>query len=293
MEGLSKMEVFKKLVDKVLCFDIGIVDFEGKYFHVLHDNDYNPQRRDELMEMRKNAISELLNLDPDQAKRQVQRLKNIFEEIDSSFWKLVEEDGPETAFEYFGKICYANNINLRYGSAGFATITRNFCSDIQDEITDKLRIIDNLSNALLSVNGDLEPLPISKYVLGYNPDEVKVSNKTRMDVPIILWNRVLTEGQTISPSNQKLEIKKISTDVKDFSWFLNSNGSQIIEKLTTYYQGAKPVELFAMVFALIEMDLIKEDKKNLKKVTLKDISNALQLTFKTPISEQSASNNIG
>lgn len=253
------MKNFFKLTEVILSFKFIAVERDGKRYYEIDNPIEDSVWHDELTELRRKAIIELISAGRDISISQVKRLRNIHSDLDTCLNCVqIEED----RFAQFEAACWTHNITIhRQGElSGEVTISTSFISNLQTELWARGFMIEQLEKALQNVFFNA-PIRIDSPFenIDYLADHNQIGREER--------------GLT-------------------FYGFLNDKGKQIINNLVQHYSNSSPQVLFSMLFALLQLNMIDSSKRNFRKLKLKELAGVISSTFGRKLSPQTTTYNL-
>jgi len=274
-----------------MSFTLGVREYNGKRYITLEDEIKDLVHWDDHIILRNKAIIELLSLEPDHAFRLIKRFKNIFLEVERDFFK-VQDYNSESALEQFELVANLRGIIVKKSSRGNDVIvTSNFTNSLENDIWARGFTISQLEDALKSAIEDKLPDPVSIFVENEAIDSLPYNNTFEKDeVDWSLWVKITEQGTLINTIIKTKET--LHPENANFLLFLNDKGKSVFNDIKTYYNKARPVDVFAVFYAMVDLDLILSDKKNLLKPTRKVVAEAIGSAFGTSLSPQIVGHNI-
>jgi hypothetical protein len=196
------------------------------------------------------------------------------------------------ALDQFEATCYHRGVLVKRSSwEGEVIVTSNFTNDLENDIWARQFSISQIEDALKSAIEDKVLDAISIFV-----DEGALESLPNNNVSVTQkvewseWHRITEKGVLISKLNAVDKILYPKLNV--LSGFLNKKGESVIRYIQDFYKGAKPADVFAVYYAMVDLELIAEDKRNLFKLTRKAVAEVLGGLFETPLSTQIVGHNI-
>lgn len=282
---------FNQLMDILMSFNLGVRQYNDQQYITVENVIKDLVHYDIHIEMRNKSIVELLGLEPAHAFRLINRFKNIFLEIERDFFKVVNYDS-RMALEQFEATCYHRGVLVKRSSwEGEVIVTSNFTNDLENDIWARKFTISQMNDALKSAIEDKVLDPMSIFVEASDLENLPNNNVSETQKIVWSeWDKITERGMLISRLNAIDKI--LYPKLNGLSGFLNKKGESVIKSIQDFYKGAKPADIFAVYYAMVKLELITEDKKNLFKLTRKAVAEALGGLFETPLSTQIVGHNI-
>lgn len=266
-----------------MTYSLGLREFEDKCYITLEDDITDLVHYDEHMALRNEAIMELLTIEPDIALRYLKRYRNINKEIERDFFKIRDYSSELTLEQVENVAAFRGVFVKRSVWRENSIVTPNFINTLENNIWARGFIVSQIEEAVRSVIEDKEPEPISIFVEAGVIDILPKNPEANCFLDWHLWDNI--KKSTLITS-QVEDASNIHDNKKDFTSLLTDAGKLVFNDIRTYYRGAQPVTIFAVFYAMADLNLISDDSKNLFKLTRKSVAEALGAAFETTLSTQ-------
>jgi hypothetical protein len=196
------------------------------------------------------------------------------------------------ALEQFEMTCYHRGVLVKRSSwESEMIVTSNFTNDLENDIWARQFTISQLEDALKSAIEDKVLEPMSIFVEEGALEDLPNNKATdTQEIEWKEWFTILKKGILLSKVNAIDKI--LYPDSNVLLGFLNQKGETVIKDIKEFYRGAKPADIFAVYYAMVELELVVDDKRNLFKLTRKAVAEALGGLFETQLSTQIVGHNI-
>lgn len=283
---INYMQIFTQLTDMMLFYDFGIREYEGQSYITLENDMADAVFSNEHLRLLDKAVIELLLIPPEQAYRLVRRFVNIFTELERDFFK-VRDYSSESTLEQFELICSMRGVIIERSVWRVESlVSTNFINALENDIWARHYTFERIEDALKSAINNELPKSESIFMEEGAIDNLPIRPETSVYIDWTLWDKI-EKGRLL-----KKETEETSTVINSFSSFLTAEGKRTIDRIQAHYHGARPVNLFAVFYAMSELGLIADDKKALVKFTRKQVAQVLSETFGVNLSTQIVGNNI-